>query len=125
MTTALPTLGPSLLARARKSAPRQSLSQWCCRRGGSSKPGTLNSPPRSAVDAGLPNKLVAPEDPEAIRDAKGWLTRQRTDGLRYKPTADQAALGSAFDIEQARKAPSFDKFRRDVEKLLGVGGGML
>jgi hypothetical protein len=70
---------------------------------------------------GLPDDLVAPENPEAIRDAKGWLTQRRTDGLSYQPTVDQASLGSVFDMEEARKgAPSFDKFRREVEKLLGI-----
>jgi hypothetical protein len=72
---------------------------------------------------GLPQDLVPPEDPEAIRDAKGWLTDRRTDGLSYQPTVDQASLGSVFDIEQARKAaPSFGRFCREVEKLLGIGG---
>jgi hypothetical protein len=70
---------------------------------------------------GLPHDLAAPEDPEAIRDAKGWLGKHKTDGHPYKPTADQAALASIFDMEQARKAaPSLDKFCREVEKLLGV-----
>ena len=70
---------------------------------------------------GLSGDLVAPENPEAIRDAKGWLTQRRTDGLSYQPTVDQAILASAFDMKRARKvAPSFDKFCREVEKLIGI-----
>jgi Domain of unknown function (DUF4276) len=116
-------LGPSLLARARKARPDKLVSVVLPKR--EFEAWYLAGAASLGGRCGLPNNLVVPEDPEAIRDAKGWLTRQRTDGLRYKPTADQATLGSAFDIEQARRAPSFDKFRRDVEKLLGVGGVML
>ena len=115
-------LGPSLLARARSARsdklvsvvlPKREFEAWF-----------LAAAASLGGQCGLPEDLVAPEDPEAIRDAKGWLTRQRIDGVPYKPTVDQATLGSAFDIEQARKAaPSFDKFCREIEKLLGVGGG--
>lgn len=67
--------------------------------------------------------MASPGNPEGIRDAKGWLTHQRPAGHPYRETVDQAALASAFDLEQARKAaPSFDKFSREVEKLLGVAG---
>lgn len=116
-------LGPSLLARAQSARsdklvavvlPKREFEAWFLAAGAS-----------IGGRCGLPEELVAPEDPEAIRDAKGWLTRRRTDGLPYKPTVDQAVLGSTFDIEQARKAaPSFDKFCREVEKMLGVSGAL-
>lgn len=66
----------------------------------------------------LADDLVPPEDPEAVRDAKGWLQRHRRDGLAYTETADQPALAAVFDLETAReRSPSFDKLWRDVEKL--------
>jgi hypothetical protein len=116
-------LGPSLLARARKARPDKLVSVVLPKR--EFEAWYLAAAASLGGRCGLPNNLVAPEDPEAIRDAKGWLTRQRTDGLRYKPTADQATLGSAFDMGQARRAPSFNKFCRDVEQLFGIGGVML
>jgi hypothetical protein len=66
--------------------------------------------------------IVEP-NPEGVRDAKGWLTRHREDGPPYKPTVDQADLASAFDIKQARAlSPSFDKFCREVARLISRSG---
>lgn len=67
---------------------------------------------------GLPNPLAPPEDPESIRGAKEWLDRQmRPHG--YEPTIDQAAFAARFDLAKARVcSPSFDKFCREVERLL-------
>lgn len=63
--------------------------------------------------------LVAPEVPEAIRDAKGWLSARMPRGRAYRETRDQAALSATFDLKQARRsAPSFAKLWRDVEALL-------
>jgi hypothetical protein len=63
--------------------------------------------------------LPVPGEPEKPRDCKGWLTAHRVDGQSYRPTTDQAALTAIFDISTARRnAPSFDKFCRDVERLL-------
>jgi hypothetical protein len=66
---------------------------------------------------GLSADLSAPEHPEAIRDAKGWLTRHLA-GRSYRETIDQPALAAVFDIAGARRAKSFDKLYRDVESLL-------
>ena len=63
---------------------------------------------------GLRADMVAPEDPEAIRDAKGWLMRHMASGQTYRPSADQASLTATFDMTAARSAPSFDKLWRDV-----------
>lgn len=72
---------------------------------------------------GLPADLEPPEQPESVRDAKGWLQARRTDGLAYSPTADQPALTSVFDLDAARSgSPSFDKLWRDVERLLSETG---
>jgi hypothetical protein len=112
-------LGPSLLARAQAARPDKLLSvvlpkiefeAWFIAAAGS-----------LGGTCGLPDGLQVPSNPEGIRNAKGWLSDHRADGLKYSPTVDQAKLASAFDLEQARKgAPSFDKFCRDVEALLGV-----
>lgn len=112
-------LGSALLARARTARsdkpiavvlPKQEFEAWF-----------LAAAASLGGRCGLPDGLTAPNEPEAIRDAKGWLTERRIDSLRYSPTADQAALASVFDMQQARKsAPSFDKFCREVEVLLGV-----
>lgn len=58
--------------------------------------------------------MIAPDDPEAIRDAKGWLMRHMATGRTYRPSADQASLTATFDMTAARSAPSFDKLWRDV-----------
>jgi hypothetical protein len=68
---------------------------------------------------GLSANLALPDDPEQPRDCKGWLSRHRTDGRSYKPTADQAALAAVFDLLLARaNSPSFDKLWRDVARLV-------
>jgi hypothetical protein len=63
--------------------------------------------------------IVAPDDPESIRDAKGWLSERMVAGRTYRPTLDQPALCAVFDIRAARaRSRSFDKLWRDVESLL-------
>lgn len=63
---------------------------------------------------GLRPDLVPHHDPESIRDAKGWLTTHSRPGTAYRETLDQPALTQVFDIESARKSPSFDKLCRDL-----------
>lgn len=63
--------------------------------------------------------IVSPPDPEAVRDAKGWISKRMVPGRSYGPTTDQPALTAVFDMDTARKgAPSFDKLYRAVESLL-------
>lgn len=66
---------------------------------------------------GLPNNLIPPDDPEGIRDAKGWLA-ERISGGSYSETTDQPALGAVFDMEAARTADSFDKCYREIVRLV-------
>jgi hypothetical protein len=66
---------------------------------------------------GLPDNMEPPEDPEAIRDAKGWLAHRTAQGFSYKPTVDQPALTQIFDLEQAYAARSFRKLVKDVVAL--------
>lgn len=72
--------------------------------------------------AGLRNlrqDLTAPADPEEIRDAKGWLSRQMPPSLRYSPSQDQAALSSQFDLKLAKnRSRSFRKLWKEVDNIL-------
>ena len=67
---------------------------------------------------GLRDDIYPPKDPEAIRDAKGWLSNHMEGNRIYRETTDQPALAALFDIEQARQADSFDKCYRDIVRLL-------
>jgi hypothetical protein len=67
---------------------------------------------------GLAQELHAPTDPEAIRGAKEWLSRHMSAGFRYSEALDQPALAACLDLDQARRAPSFDKLYRDVRRAL-------
>ena len=67
---------------------------------------------------GLSSNLAAPEDPESIRGAKEWLTAHMEPGRRYAETLDQPALAATFDMELARRAPSFDKLYRQLAALI-------
>jgi len=110
-------LGPRLLTRVEKAR--------------SDRPGSvvlankefeawfLAAAPSLSGCRGLAKDLVSPDDAEARRDCKGWLSACRTDGRSYKPAADQAALAQVFDMGLAReRSPSFDKLWRDVTRLL-------
>ena len=67
---------------------------------------------------GLRSDIHSPIEPEAIRGAKEWLNGQM-DGIRkYSERFDQPALAALFDLEQARRADSFDKCYRDIVRLL-------
>ena len=67
---------------------------------------------------GLRNNLLPPNNPEAIRGAKGWLSQQMDSDRRYSPRLDQPGLTDRFDLDQARQADSFDKCYRDIVHLL-------
>ena len=66
---------------------------------------------------GFPEDLEAPAQPEAIRGAKEWLNQRATPGA-YSANVDQASLTDKFDLDSARRAPSFDKCYREVIQLL-------
>lgn len=68
---------------------------------------------------GVSNAAVAPADPESIRGAKQYLERVFLDPDRtYKETVDQPGLTAVLGLVEARAAPSFDKFCRDLHRLL-------
>jgi hypothetical protein len=65
---------------------------------------------------GLPEDLVAPDDPERKRDAKGWIGQRMGN---YDSRIDQPALTSRFDIVRAEsRSRSFRKFCSDFRSLL-------
>jgi len=55
--------------------------------------------------AGISLDVEKPENPEAYRDAKGWIGSRRESG--YDPVVDQAAFTAKFDLDEASAAPSF------------------
>jgi len=58
-----------------------------------------------------------PEYPEGIRGAKEWISRAM--GGPYSEVTHQPALAATFDLDLARsRSPSFDKFWRDVARIL-------
>jgi len=61
-----------------------------------------------------------PIDPESIRDAKGWLQQAMLPGRKYSETVDQASLASKFDLNAARRSPSFDKMYREVGRFCSL-----
>jgi Domain of unknown function (DUF4276) len=62
-----------------------------------------------------------PPDPEAVRDAKGAITRLMQGARGYVATDDLPALVGAVDLRLAQaRSPSFAKFRRDLESLARV-----
>ncbi len=110
-------LGPRLLARARDTRPDKKVAvvlancefeTWF-----------LAAADSLAGYRGLPEGLASPPDPEAIRGAKEWLG-SRMPGRSYRETSDQTAFAARFDLKMAReKSPSFEKFWREAERLIG------
>jgi hypothetical protein len=101
-------LGSSLLARARSARPdkpvaevlpKQEFEAWF-----------LAAAASLGGRCGLPDGLTTPDDPEGIRDAKGWLTERRIDSLRYSPTADQAGhrLRRFWRLRRDHRRPTDD-----------------
>lgn len=110
-------LGPALLKRAQETRPDMPISVVLANR--EFEAWFLAAASSLAGNHGFQRDLSPPRNPEMIRGAKEWLTRHRSEGQPYKPTVDQAALASVFDLEAARhRSPSFDKFCRDAQALL-------
>lgn len=66
---------------------------------------------------GLGPELTPHPEPETVRGAKEWLSQRMADA-HYVETIDQPALTAVFDLDMARRADSFDKCYREVERLL-------
>ena len=73
----------------------------------------------SLVERGILRRESSPDDPETIRNAKGWIAARMVAGRSYGPPKGQAALTRALDISLARhNSPSFDKMYRTVAELI-------
>jgi hypothetical protein len=108
-------IGPELLARAklaRSDAPIAIILAHC-----EWESWYLAAAESLAGRRGLRPDITSPEHPETIRGAKEWLTRHMQSGKAYSPIPDQAALAASLDLQAARRAPSFDKFYREVVRL--------
>jgi len=68
---------------------------------------------------GITNAVCSPPDPEAIRDAKGYLTRAMQRNRRYLEVDDQPAFAERFDLHQAyNNCRSFRKFYTDFRRIV-------
>ena len=107
--------GPDLLERARKHAPDVTISVVLAHH--EFENWFIASADSLRGDKGLQQ---APEvdDPESIRGAKEWLRHNMPLLHPYAETDDQPAFSQALDLSRARRAPSFDKFYREVVSLL-------
>lgn len=110
-------LGPALLQRAMETRPGINIAVVLANR--EFEAWFLASAVSLRGRRGLPDDLEPPENPEGIRNAKGWLQEKKTDRSSYSPTVDQPALVSSMDLGEARQgADSFDKLWRDLEAML-------
>lgn len=113
------TCGPLLQSRGRAPRPDKQVSVVLANR--EFEAWFLAAAPSLAGQFGFPSEFPRPRDPESPRDCKGLLTKARPKGRPYKETVDQAPLSSAFDLKMAREhSGSFDKFYREVSRLLGT-----
>lgn len=68
---------------------------------------------------GLPKELSAPDNPEGIRNAKGWLTGHMTQDRAYQETADQRNLTHFIELDLVReRSRSFRRFWHALEELV-------
>lgn len=112
-------LGPALLARVRSARgdlpavlvlAKREFEAWFIAAAASSTEGV--------EPLALPRP---PPDPEAVRDAKGWVSRHILNGAPYSETIEQPALTATFDFAATRyRSDSFDKCYRDVSRLLAT-----
>ena len=65
---------------------------------------------------GMAGDVVSPPEPEVMRDAKGWLGRRLPH--RYDPVTHQLEFTRHFDLQAARRVPSFDRLYRKIQSLL-------
>jgi hypothetical protein len=115
------SLAPSLLTRAREARSDLAIGVVLAKR--EFEAWFLAAADSLRGKRGLASGLTAPDDPESIRGAKEWLTARMAPGRRYVETLDQAALAAIFDLELARRAPSFDKLYRQIAALINPGPG--
>jgi hypothetical protein len=110
-------LGPKMAWRAKRARPDLYISFILAHREYESW--FLAAAESLAGKRNLDLDLAAPENPENIRDAKGWLSQHVRGTGRYSPTQDQAALSQLLDLELARtRSRSFRKFWKEIEAIV-------
>jgi hypothetical protein len=110
-------LGPQLLARARRARGDLPIGLVLAKR--EFEGWLLASAESLRGKRGLPDDLLPPPDPEAIRGAKEWIARHMVGGTTYSETLDQPALTAAFDLDQAAaRSDSFEKCLREITSLV-------
>ena len=109
-------LGPELLTRARTARDDRAIAVVLAKREYESW--FLASAESLRGKRGLKSDITPPQQPEEIRDAKGWLSSHMEMGESYSETTDQPALTALFDMRSARATDSFDKCYREVVALL-------
>ena len=67
---------------------------------------------------GLRDDLEPPAQPENVQGAKEWLADRMMGDHHYVETLDQPALAAIFDLAAARRADSFDKCWREMNRLM-------
>jgi hypothetical protein len=108
--------GPALLSRAKRHAPDVSISLVLAHREFESW--FIASAASLRGKFGISEEMPLLDDPESIRGAKEWLRRYMPRNHPYAETDDQIVFTRALDINLAKRAPSFDKFYREVVTLL-------
>ncbi len=73
----------------------------------------------SAKSLGYSGATAQMPAPESVRDAKGWVAEHLLNG-HYDPVLDQPMLASRFNLQEAQSAPSFEKFCRDLRRIIGA-----
>ncbi len=69
----------------------------------------------------LPEDTPFEVDAEAIRDAKGWLSKRMPAGRAYKPTQDQAPMTELMEFSLVRsRSRSFCRLEHAFEELIGA-----
>lgn len=106
-------LGPALLDRARRSAADASIVVALAHR--EYETWFIAAAQSLRGVEGLSGDVVAAADPEATRNAKGWLGRHMPHG--YDPITHQLAFTHAFDLAAARAVASFDRLCRKIASL--------
>ena len=67
----------------------------------------------------LDSSGTLPLNPEGIRGAKEWISRNLYQDSKYSPVLHQASLARRLDLQSARdNCSSFDKLWRDVSSLI-------
>ena len=109
-------LGPELLKRCQRSIPGIPVAVVLAQREFESW--FLGSKESLRGIRGIRKDAISPNYPEEIRGAKERLTKNMEQN-RYLSVDDQPAFAEHIDLQITRqRCPSFDKFMRDVTKLI-------